>query len=291
MKKRSVQISAVTVAAHARLSHILAFSPAVLYSFEATGDNNPTFISENVREIFGYEPSEYLEDRKFVPDRIHPDDIARVEANLSHLFKENYLINEYRFRHKDGNYRWVSDKLKVIHDKAGKPVEIVGSWSDITPRKEAEAEVDAGHARLNHILSFSPAVLYSFEATGDNNPTFISENVREVFGYEPSEYLEDPKFVPDRIHPDDAARIGGDLSHLFEKGHLINEYRFRHKDGNYRWVHDELRIIQDNTGAPVEVVGSWSDISAQMEINEEIIGLLNSTSLFGALDESALRDN
>jgi len=290
MKKRSVQISAVTVAAHARLSHILAFSPAVLYSFEATGDNNPTFISENVREIFGYEPSEYLEDRKFVPDRIHPDDTARVEANLSHLFKENYLINEYRFRHKDGNYRWVSDKLKVIHDKAGKPVEIVGSWSDITPRKEAEAEVDAGHARLNHILSFSPAVLYSFEATGDNNPTFISENVREVFGYEPSEYLEDPKFVPDRIHPDDAARIGGDLSHLFEKGHLINEYRFRHKDGNYRWVHDELRIIQDNTGAPVEVVGSWSDISAQMEINEEIIGLLNSTSLFGALDESALRD-
>jgi len=133
-------------------------------------------------------------------------------------------------------------------------------------------------------------VLYSFKATGDNDPTFISENLREVFGYEPSEYLEDRNFVLNRIHPDDATRIEDDLSQLFEKGHLINQYRFRHKDGNYRWVHDELRTIQDNTGAPVEIVGSWSDISAQMEINEEIVGLLSSTSLFGKLDESALRD-
>jgi len=436
MKKHSIRNSAGTLTAGAHINHILASSPAVLYSFEARGDYAPTLISENVREVFGYEPSEYLEDRNFVLDRIHPDDAARVGGDLggdlSRLFKEGYLTNEYRFRRKDGHYCWVNDESRVIYDDAGKRIEVVGSWSDIsarkaaeealseqtkclrllkksavaaneasvvedamqvcldevcaltgwpvghlyllaadgsgelvtskrwhldnprefktfrqvteetrfapgiglpgrvlqsgepawisdvtkdpnypraklaknigvkaafcfpvlvgskvaavlefyTPeavepneqllevmaqvgtqlgqvigRKAAEAAVAAAHARLNHILAFSPAVLYSFQATGNNDHTFISENVREVFGYEPSEYLEDLKFVPDRIHPDDAARLGGDLSHLFEEGHLVNEYRFRRKDGSYCWVSDELKVIYDDAGKPVEVVG------------------------------------
>jgi len=141
MKIRSVQNTASTLTAQARLNRILASSPAVLYSFEASGDHAPTFISENLRELFGYEPSEYLEDRNFVPDRIHPDDAARVRTDLSHLFEKGYLSNEYRFRRKDGSYCWVSDELRVVHDEAGKPVEVVGSWSHIAVRKEAE---DAG---------------------------------------------------------------------------------------------------------------------------------------------------
>jgi PAS domain S-box-containing protein len=133
-------------------------------------------------------------------------------------------------------------------------------------------------------------VVYSVEATGDNNPTFVSENIRDLFGYEPSEYLKNPKFVPDHIHPDDATRIGGDLSHLFEKGHLINEYRFRCKDGSYRCVSDEIKVIYDDTGKPVEIVGSWSDITARKQVKENIVSLLKATSLFGSLDDAALRD-
>ncbi len=78
-KKHPAEISSVTVAAHAlavqaRINHILSSSPAVLYSFRATGSNNPTFVSENLQKVFGYEPRDYLEDRNFVPERIHPED-------------------------------------------------------------------------------------------------------------------------------------------------------------------------------------------------------------------------
>jgi PAS domain S-box-containing protein len=284
------EAEAAAAEAHARINHILASSPSVLYSFQATGNNNPTFVSENLRDVFGYEPSEYLGDRNFVPARIHPDDTSDVGAGFSRLFKEGHLTNEYRFRRKDGSYCWVSDELRVIKDAAGKPVEIVGSWSDISARKEAEAAVAAVQARINHILASSPAVLYSFQATGNYAPTFISENVLEVFGYEQSEYLEDPNFVPDRIHPDDAARVGDGLSRLFKEGYLTHEYRFRRKDGSYCWVSDELKVIKDDAGKPVEVIGSWSDISARKQVKEKIIGLLKATSLFGSLDESAIRD-
>ena len=155
LEQRVAEGVAQAAAAHARINHLLTSSPAVLYSFEATENNNPTFVSDNLRDVLGYEPREYLEDRKFVPDRIHPDDAARYRGNLSRLFKEGYMINEYRFRRKDGGYCWVSDELKVIHNDAGKPVEVVGSWSEITKRKLAEEALDR-LARMKRF--FSPAV-------------------------------------------------------------------------------------------------------------------------------------
>ena len=47
---------------------------------------------------------------------------------------------EYRFRRKDSSYCWVNDEQRLIADIDGNPLEIVGSWSDITARKAAEEE-------------------------------------------------------------------------------------------------------------------------------------------------------
>jgi len=138
-ERKAREAEAAIADAHARINHILASSDAVLYSIEASGDYAPTFVSDNLLELFGYEPREYLEDRKFVQDRIHPEDTPGLEGGFSHLFEKGHLVNEYRFRHKDGGYRWLSDELRVIYDEAGKPAEIVGYWSDIGERKEAEA--------------------------------------------------------------------------------------------------------------------------------------------------------
>ena len=70
--------------------------------------------------------------------------------------------------------------------------------------KEAQA---AAAERLARLLSSSPAVIYSFRASGDFGPTFVSDNLRTVFGYAPAEYLEDPSFWRERVHPDDLARV------------------------------------------------------------------------------------
>ena len=59
---------------------------------------------------------------------------------------------------------------------------MVGSWSDITERKRAEEAVVAARERIEHLLASSPAVIYSFKATGDYAPTFISQNVKDLLG-------------------------------------------------------------------------------------------------------------
>ena len=126
------------------------------------------------------------------------------------------------------------------------------------------AEVEAAAAdRLARLLDASPAVIYSFEAKGDFRPTFVSDNIARLFGYSAREYLDDPNFWRERVHPNDLPRIEAEMGALFEHGQHVCEYRFRKKDGAYCWVNDEQHLVRDKQGEPSEVVGSWSDISAR----------------------------
>jgi adenylate cyclase len=101
-----------------------------------------------------------------------------------------------------------------------------------TRRRLKEAQ-EAAQERLARLLSSSPAVIYSFKAFGDYAPTFVSENIRGVFGYTPAEYLQDPSFWRERVHPDDLARVEKVVSTFFQNGVHAVEYRFRKKDGSF----------------------------------------------------------
>jgi PAS domain S-box-containing protein len=260
----------VQSAAQERVSRLLSASPAVVYSFKAAGDYAPTFVSDNIIDVFGYAPAEYLEDALFWRDRVHPDDLARVEEAIAKFFQNGVHAVEYRFRRKDGSYSWVNDEQRVIADAEGKPLEIVGSWSDVTARKVAEEERAKAHARLSRLLSSSPAVIYSYKATGDFAPTFVSENIRHWLGYEPQEYLQHPDFWWSRVHPDDLAVVQAGVAKLFKKGLQTIEYRFLKKDGTYCWVYDLQQLIRDEDGQAAEVVGSWSDITERKQLAEAL---------------------
>ena len=262
-------------ATRAHVEQLLASSPAVIYSFKASGDFRPTYVSQNIKDWLGYETRDYLESPDFWRSCVHPDDLARVEGEFGQLFEQGRHTLEYRFLKKDGAYCWVSDELRLVYDKKGEPDEIVGSWSDISARKLAEEAVAATRLRLEHLISRSPAVIYSFKATDDYGPTFISKNLKLLLGYEPHEYLESPDFWQSRVHPTDLPRIMSTMQRLFEEGHLTNEYRFRKKDGNYCWIGDELYLVRNEAGEPVEVIGAWSDITARKHVGEALVAAQN----------------
>jgi PAS domain S-box-containing protein len=237
----------------------------VIYSFKAAGGYEPTFISQNVKDLLGYDREEYLTSPDFWQSRIHPQDSPRILKAYAHLFEKERLSSEYRFRKKDGSYCWVSDDLQVLRNAVGDPIEVVGAWSDITARRQLGEALVAAQERLEHLLSSAPAVIYSFKATGDFAPTFVSQNIKDWLGYEPQEYLESPDFWWRCVHADDRAKVEAESARLYQKGRHTVEYRFLKKDGSYCWVIDEQHLIRDRDGNPVEVVGSWSDVTAPKE--------------------------
>jgi len=254
--------------ARERLALLLDSAPSVIYSFKASGDYAPTFVSENIKRLLGYCPDEYLKDAAFWRARVHPDDIDSVEAEQALFFERERHTAEYRFRKKDGHHIWVSDEQHLIRDEAGEPLEIVGSWSDITDRRNAEAAEDAARARLSALLESAPAVIYSFKASGDYAPTFVSENIKRLLGYCPEKYLEHADFWRNNVHPEDLPSVEAEQAKLFEKGRHAAEYRFRKRNGNYIWVSDEQYLLRGDDGEPIEIVGSWSNISSRKQAEQ-----------------------
>jgi PAS domain S-box-containing protein len=140
-ERRRVEVT--LLATQARLQHLLTYSPTVIYSCEARRPYAVTYVSENVQAQLGHEPVAYLNDARFWTDHIHPQDLQRVLAEVEDLIRDGYHTSEYRFQHKDGDYRWMRDETRLVHDAEGQPIEVIGSWIDITERKQAEEQIRA----------------------------------------------------------------------------------------------------------------------------------------------------
>jgi len=138
------------------------------------------------------------------------------------------------------------------------------------PCPPAIDELVRTQARLQHLIDFTPTIIYSSVSSGDFKLTFISENVFKVLGYSATEVLEDPDFWFNHIHVDDRPKIFQELPQLFVKNEHCHEYRFQHKNGQYCWIKDRLRLVRDSDGEPVEIIGSMDDISTQKSAEDEL---------------------
>ena len=121
-----------------RLKYLIANTPAIIYSSVPTGDGTMTFVSDNALRVLDYKPEEMVADPSFWFDHIHPDDDPAIFSSFALIFTEGQQAYEYRFRARDGRYLWMHDTLRLIRDADGKPLEVVGSLTDITDRKLME---------------------------------------------------------------------------------------------------------------------------------------------------------
>jgi PAS domain S-box-containing protein len=129
----------------------------------------------------------------------------------------------------------------------------------------AEPALQVNQARLQFLLAHTPAVIFTVRVDGVSTPTFISESVREMLGYEAAEFLGQPDFWFRHLHPDDAARLHNSRSPLFTHGTSTLEYRFLHADGSYRWLQSGSLLVRDERGAPFEIIGYMIDVNARHE--------------------------
>lgn len=124
--------------------------------------------------------------------------------------------------------------------------------------------------RLQYLIQNTPAIIYSSVPTGDFKMTFVSDNAQRILGYRSEDMVADPNFWFEHIHPDDIPQIFSSLALIFSEGERAYEYRFRKSDGSYIWMHDSLRVICDEQGHPIEVIGSLLDITERKLMEEAL---------------------
>lgn len=99
--------------------------------------------NEGFQKLFGYKSDEIGNDIDSWKKRVHPDDIERVETDLSRNIESGRTnwAAEYRFRRRDGSYAFVIDRGYVVYDENDQPIRMLGSMMDVTDRKFLEEQL------------------------------------------------------------------------------------------------------------------------------------------------------
>ncbi len=177
---------------------------------------------------------------------------------------------EFTNRCKDGSVRYDEHTVSPVISEDGTVTHFVGVLHDVTERKRAEEELRSTHAQLRQLLDHSPAVIYALKVEGEAmTPYLVSENVNRLLGFAAEETLSFDWWLG-QLHPEDRELALASLDETLREGVSRTEYRVQHKDGAYRWVEDNRRLIRDDQGQPAELVGVWTDITESRRGRDEL---------------------
>ncbi|MEG4809132.1 GAF domain-containing protein [Microcoleus sp. F8-D3] len=152
-------------------------------------------------------------------------------------------------------------------------------------RKQAELNLRSVTERLQYLLATTPAVIFSCQLGGNYDVTFVSENVVSMIGYEAREFVDGSLDWHSIVHPEDREVVDTSFAQILEKETISYEYRELHKDGSYRWIYDEVKLVKDAAGIPVECVGYGVDITARKQAEIALQRQLKRERLVNSIQE------
>lgn len=147
------------------------------FAFEGTGDGvwdwdvvtDELFFSSRWKEMLGYEEDEIGNTIEEWSSRLHPDIYDRAMQELDDYFggKTSVYESEQLLRCKDGSYKWVLDRAKVVAwSPEGAPLRMVGTATDITERKRAEEKLRRSESRFRTMSDASPLGIFVASPAG-----------------------------------------------------------------------------------------------------------------------------
>jgi diguanylate cyclase (GGDEF)-like protein/PAS domain S-box-containing protein len=145
------------------------------------------------------------------------------------------------------------------------------SLNQINKTREEGAEVESvpWKSRYELVMTASGQVVYEYDvSTGDMTWGFRLE---QILGYSPDEMRGGITQWEEMIHPEDREKVLRMLK-IAEKNltPFDAQYRFRHQDGAYRWVHDRGNFITDGHGKAIRMIGMMQDITAHRRVEKEL---------------------
>ncbi|MCA1994047.1 MAG: PAS domain S-box protein, partial [Coleofasciculus sp. S288] len=214
------------------------------------------FYSARWGEMLGYEEHEISNSSHEWAMLVHPDDLERViQARQAHLERKTpYYIAEYRMRCKDGSYKWILSRAQAVWDKAGNPVRMVGSHSDISDHKQAEETLRKQACIFENL--YDAVVLTDLDGRIiDWNPA-----AERIFGYSKAEVLGKTPAILHRT--EESSLLTGEVfQEMLKAGRWVGEINFVRKDGTEGVCETVVVPLYNEQGEAIATIGVNKDIS------------------------------
>jgi PAS domain S-box-containing protein len=200
--------------------------------------------------------------------------VERVQRANGHAFSAVAEFDQvYRIRTADGRWLWVRDKARPVHDEDGQILYRQGFLVDVSEQMEAEGRLRQAEARYQAMVELIPAVTYT-DFVGDDGITsmgFVSPQMEDILGFPPQRFLDDSGFWFELMHPDDLAHLRAiDAFNNSDLERFEHEYRMRHADGHWVWVHDISTAVLDDDGNLEYFLGFLTDVSSRHDAEERL---------------------
>jgi PAS domain S-box-containing protein len=223
-------------------------------------------------EQAGYDEGELTEGFETFTSLIHPDDRPKMmSAFQEHVAGATPIYKaEFRLRTKDGQYRWLSQRGKAIHDDTGKAVRVTGSNRDITDLVNAQTKYLESE-KIFRQLSENIREMFWMGSIGAEELIYISPVFEEVTGISLNAVYDNPRLMLSCVAPEDRQRA---LEHIKRdkrtKTGSEGEYKLLKADGTpyYIWAH--TFPVHDEKGEVVSFCGVAHDINQRKEAEKRV---------------------
>ncbi|KKH94437.1 histidine kinase, partial [Methanosarcina sp. 1.H.T.1A.1] len=202
-----------------------------------------------------------------VLDHVHPDDHPQVTAELAQAFETGHGTLEYRFKRKDGKYRWLADHFTVIKDQNDMPLFSGGIIRDITRQKQAEEALIRSENKFRTLAENSPDVISRLDR--QNRYMYVNPAAAEPYGHSPEEIVGKTN-----------SELGMDPENVrFWEGHYENVFttgkpetmEFHYKSPQGKEYYFNTRIVPEFVGGEVSSVLAISrDITDEKEVEAKL---------------------
>lgn len=221
------------------------------FALEGPGDGlwdwdaktNKVFYSKEWKTMLGFDEDEISDSLDEWEKRVHPDDLKSVYEKLNeHLSgKTDFYESEHRLLCKDGNYKYILDKGKVLtRSSDGHPLRVIGTHRDITKIKLAEFELKSKNDFIQIILDNLPIGI-ALNRMNEGAAFYHNKKFVEFYGWSPDELKDVPQFFA-KVYPDENYRNqlftkimsdiqSGDINRMHWE-----DCEVTHKDGSIHYV-------------------------------------------------------
>jgi PAS domain S-box-containing protein len=227
------------------------------------------FVSPSVVDLVGYSPDEFINmDAKTALEMIHPDDVTVLQEATERTSELGYAEAEYRQRHKNGEYIWVSNNMSIQKDNSGKSIYRISSIRDITNRKKSVSELKHLNERLSIASQSAKIGIWDWNIKTDNiewNPMMF-----EILGLDPKENTASFDVWNNILHSEDLEIANKRIEKAIkEHKFLDSEYRIQKPNGQIRWINALGQADYNEEGIPRWMTGVCIDITERKKAEDE----------------------
>lgn len=231
-------------------------------------ENTIVAWNQGAENVFGYTAGERVGSKLslIIPERFREAHEIGIKRYLSTQKKRlmDRTIELVGLR-KDGQE--IPIELSLATFGVGENTFFTAIIRDISERKRDQHDL-LEIRRLFKLISENSQDIISY-STSDGICRYVSPSIRERLGYEPEEMIGQSNTV--YFHPDDIKNINAIGMRILQGGDVERfTCRVLCKNGNYLWFETTLKIIRDDQGNVLQVVGVGRDISEHIEMQESL---------------------